>query len=186
MKRYFDLIIATMLLSLLLVPMLLISILIKLTSKGPIIYWSNRNGANNSNFKMPKFRSMKTNAPQLATHLLVNPDQFLTPIGRILRKTSLDELPQIFSVIQGHMSFIGPRPALFNQIDLIDLREQHGLDFLPPGITGWAQVNGRDNLSIHEKVMLEKFYRDNRTLLLDIKIIWLTLIKVMKTNEISH
>ena len=162
MKRPFDLILATILIIILLMPMFFIALMIRLTSKGPVLYWSDRVGFNNTIYKMPKFRSMRIDTPQVATHLMLNPEEFLSPIGGFLRQTSLDELPQIFSILKGDMSFVGPRPALFNQEDLIALRSENDLDKLIPGLTGWAQVNGRDDLSIQEKVLLEVEYKQKR------------------------
>jgi len=186
MKRVFDCIIAAFLLPILFVPMVLTSLLVFSTSKGPVIYWSKRVGINNKVFNMPKFRSMKVNTPSISSDLLTNPKQFLSPIGGIIRKTSIDELPQILSVIQGNMSFVGPRPALFNQTDLIALRKSYGIDSLVPGITGWAQINGRDNLNNYDKVMLELEYKKNQSFWFDIKIIGKTILKVFNTNEVSH
>lgn len=186
MKRIFDIVLAVVLLFVLAIPMLLISVLIKLTSQGKVIYWSNRMGRDGIIFKMPKFRSMKTKTPAVATHLMKNPDEFLFPIGAFLRKTSLDELPQLLSILKGDMSFVGPRPALFNQEDLIVLRKNTGVDKLIPGVTGWAQVNGRDNLSIAKKVDLDIEYLKNQSLLFDLKILWMTFIKVIKRSGVSH
>jgi len=186
MKRFFDLILATILIIALLVPMLFIMLAIRLTSKGPALYWSERVGFDNSFYKMPKFRSMKVDTPEVATHLMSNSDKFLSPIGGFLRRTSLDELPQLFSIIKGDMSFIGPRPALFNQNDLISLRLENGLDKLLPGLTGWAQVNGRDDLSIPEKVLLEVEYMHNKSFWFDLKILWLTFLKVINGKGVSH
>ena len=186
MKRLFDLILATILIITLLVPMLFIMLAIRLTSKGPALYWSERVGFDNSFYKMPKFRSMKVDTPEVATHLMSNSDKFLSPIGGFLRRTSLDELPQLFSIIKGDMSFIGPRPALFNQNDLISLRLENGLDKLLPGLTGWAQVNGRDDLSIPEKVLLEVEYMHKKSFWFDLKILWLTLLKVINRKSVSH
>lgn len=166
--------------------MILIAIAIRLSSKGKILYWSDRIGINNRIFKMPKFRSMITDAPAVASHLLENPDSYLSPIGGFLRSSSLDELPQLFSVLKGDMSFVGPRPALFNQEDLITLRSKKGVDKLLPGITGWAQVNGRDDLSIHDKVLLDEDYLNRQSFLFDIKILWMTFLKVMKRDGVSH
>lgn len=163
--------------------------LIKLTSKGPALYWSQRVGQNNDLFTMPKFRSMHVGTPQIATHLMnqqQNPNAYLTPIGSFIRKTSLDELPQLWSVLKGDMSVVGPRPALFNQDDLIALRTEKGVHVLKPGITGWAQINGRDELPIPEKVSLDSYYLNNQCLLLDIKIILLTVIKVLRRDNITH
>ena len=186
MKRLFDLILATILIITLLVPMLFIMLAIRLTSKGPALYWSDRVGFDNSFYKMPKFRSMRADTPEVATHLMSNPDKFLSPIGGFLRRTSLDELPQLFSIIKGDMSFVGPRPALFNQNDLISLRLENGLDKLLPGLTGWAQVNGRDDLSIPEKVLLEVEYMHNKSFWFDLKILWLTFLKVINGKGVSH
>jgi len=186
MKRLFDLILAILLILLLLIPFLLITILIIVTSKGPVLYWSDRIGKNNKTFKMPKFRSMLINTPTLATHLLDNPDSYLTPIGRFLRTTSLDELPQLFCVLKDDMSFVGPRPALYNQNDLISLRTHKSVDKLLPGITGWAQVNGRDELSIPDKVLLDVEYLNRQSFWLDIKILWMTLLKVIKRDGVNH
>ena len=186
MKRYFDLFLGLTLFILLFFLMLIIAIAILLTSRGPLIYWSDRVGINNTTFKMPKFRSMRVETPDLATHLLENPEKFLSPIGGFLRRTSLDEIPQLFSIIKGDMSFIGPRPALYNQDDLIYLRTKNNIDSLKPGLTGWAQVNGRDSLSIAEKVALEVEYINKKSVLIDIKILWLTLLKVFIKHDISH
>jgi O-antigen biosynthesis protein WbqP len=185
-KRFFDLILGVIVFVLLVAPMLLIVIVIRLTSKGSTVYWSNRVGKNNKIFKMPKFRSMSTDAPAVATHLLDNPDVYLSPIGGFLRSTSLDELPQLFSVLRGDMSFVGPRPALYNQDDLITLRTQKGVDKLLPGITGWAQVNGRDNLSISDKVVLDVEYMSRQSFWFDMKILWMTFLKVIKRDGVSH
>ena len=186
MKRLFDLSFSIALLLLLIIPMLLIAITIRLTSKGPALYWSERVGRNNKIFKMPKFRSMQITTPNVATHLLDNPNSYLSPIGLFLRTTSLDELPQLFSVINGDMSFVGPRPALFNQDDLINLRTKEGVDKLLPGITGWAQVNGRDELSIPDKVALDVEYMNRKSFFFDLKIIWMTFLKVINSQGISH
>tara|TARA_B100001964_G_C14106489_1_gene541793 strand:- start:94 stop:654 length:561 start_codon:yes stop_codon:yes gene_type:complete len=186
MKRLFDLILSTILIFSLLVPMLFISLLIRLTSKGPVLYWSDRIGLNNSIYKMPKFRSMKVDTPEMATHLMLNPEKFLSPIGGFLRRSSLDELPQLISILKGDMSFVGPRPALFNQDDLIALRLEKGLDKLLPGLTGWAQVNGRDELSISDKVAFEVEYMQNQSFWFDLKILWLTFLKVINKKGVSH
>jgi len=186
MKRIFDLILAIFLFLILLIPLLLIAILVIISSKGPALYWSDRVGVNNEIFKMPKFRSMLVDTPAVATHLLSDPDAYLSPIGGFLRHSSLDELPQLFSVLKGDMSFVGPRPALFNQDDLIDLRTENGVDKLLPGITGWAQVNGRDELSIPDKVALDVEYLDHQSFWLDIKILWMTFLKVAKRDGVSH
>lgn len=171
----------------LLIPLfLIIAISIRLTSNGPILYWSDRVGVNNKIFKMPKFRTMEVNTPEVATHLLKNPENFLSPLGSFLRKTSLDELPQLFSILNSQMSFVGPRPALFNQDDLIDLRTKKGINQLMPGITGLAQINGRDELSIPEKVELEVEYLERKNFWLDLKILWLTLVRVLHIKGVSH
>jgi len=186
MKKMVDLVLAFFALHLLIFPIVIVAVLVKITSKGPVLYWSERVGRNNINFKMPKFRSMKTDTPAVATHLLENPENMLTPIGLFLRKSSLDELPQLWSILKGDMSFVGPRPALFNQDDLIALRTEKGIYKLMPGLTGWAQVNGRDDLSIPKKVALDVEYLNQRSLSLDIKIIWFTIIKVLKKEGVSH
>ena len=186
MKRIFDLILAAILIIVLSVPMLFIIFVIRLTSKGPALYWSERIGYDNSTFKMPKFRSMRIDTPQVATHLVSNPEKFLSPIGGFLRQTSLDELPQLLSILKGDMSFVGPRPALYNQEDLINLRSGHGLHKLLPGLTGWAQVNGRDDLSIPEKVMLEVEYMHKKSFWFDLKILWFTFLKVINGKGVSH
>ena len=186
MKRIFDLLLGVVIFVLLLAPMLLIAIAVCLSSRGPVLYWSGRVGKNNKLFKMPKFRSMLIDTPVKATHLLDNPDAFLSNIGGFLRRTSLDELPQLFSVLKGDMSFVGPRPALFNQDDLIALRRGKGVDKLLPGITGWAQVNGRDELSIPDKVALDVEYLNRQSFGFDIKILWMTFLKVVKRDGVSH
>ena len=186
MKRLFDLKIAVLLLILLSIPMLVISILIKLTSRGPVLYWSDRVGRNNALFRMPKFRSMQTDTPPVATHLLADPDQYITLVGRFIRKTSIDELPQILSVLKGDMSFVGPRPALFNQDDLIALRTSKNIHTLVPGITGWAQVNGRDDLPIPLKVDYDLHYLNNRSFIFDLKILVLTLYNVVAGKGVTH
>jgi O-antigen biosynthesis protein WbqP len=175
-----------MLLSLLSIPMIVIAIVVCLTSKGHALYWSDRVGRNNVIFKMPKFRSMLTDTPTVATHLLDNPDTYLSPIGGFLRRSSLDELPQLFSVLKGDMSFVGPRPALYNQDDLIALRTEKGVDKLLPGITGWAQVNGRDELSIPDKVALDVEYLNRQSFWFDVKILWMTFLKVINRDGVSH
>ena len=185
-KHFLDLILGVVVLVLLATPMLLIAFAVRLTSKGAALYWSDRIGKNNTIFKMPKFRSMITIAPVIATHLLDNPDSYLSPIGRFLRRSSLDELPQLFSVLKGDMSFVGPRPALFNQDDLITLRTEKGVDKLLPGITGWAQVNGRDDLSIPDKVALDAEYLNRQSFWFDMKLLWMTFLKVMKREGVSH
>ena len=186
MKRIFDLILAIPLFLVLLIPLLLIAILVVSTSQGPALYWSERVGKNNKIFKMPKFRSMLIGTPAVATHLIDNPDVYLSPIGGFLRSFSLDELPQLFSVLRGDMSFVGPRPALYNQDDLITLRAQKGVDRLLPGITGWAQVNGRDELSIPDKVALDVEYLNCQSFWFDVKILWMTFLKVVKRDGVSH
>jgi O-antigen biosynthesis protein WbqP len=186
MKQIFDLLLGVAILVFLVVPMLLIYIAVRFSSKGPALYWSDRVGKNNKIFKMPKFRSMLTDTPTVATHLLDNPDAYLSPIGGFLRSTSLDELPQLFSVLKGDMSFVGPRPALFNQDDLIALRTEKGVDKLLPGITGWAQVNGRDELSIPDKVILDVEYLNCQSFWFDIKILWMTFLKVINRDGVSH
>lgn len=168
------------------IPFILIAITVRLTSLGPIFYWSDRVGRNNRIFKMPKFRSMRIGTPIVATHLLGNPSAHLTPIGSFLRRSSLDELPQLWSILVGDMSFVGPRPALFNQKDLIDLRTEHGVHALMPGLTGWAQVNGRDELPIPEKVKLDVVYLQQQSFWFDLRILWLTFIKVLKRDGVSH
>lgn len=186
MKRLFDIALSLVAASLFIGPMVLISLAILVSSSGPILYWSDRIGRNNRVFRMPKFRSMKVNAPTTATHLLEHPDQWLTPFGVFLRKYSLDELPQLWSIVKGDMSFVGPRPALFNQDDLIQLRTQKSIHCLTPGLTGWAQVNGRDNLTIQEKVEFDEEYCLKRSLWLDVVILWLTICRVSSKSGISH
>jgi len=186
MKRIFDLILAIFLFLVLLISLLLIAVLVITTSRGPVLYWSDRIGKNNKIFKMPKFRSMLTGTPAVATHLLNNPDSYLSPIGSFLRSSSLDELPQLFSVLKGDMSFVGPRPALYNQDDLISLRTDKGVDKLLPGVTGWAQVNGRDELSIPDKVTLDVEYLNRQSFWFDMKILWMTFLKVIKRDGVSH
>tara|TARA_B110000495_G_C22751494_1_gene440287 strand:- start:81 stop:629 length:549 start_codon:yes stop_codon:yes gene_type:complete len=168
------------------IPFLIISLLIKTTSRGPILHWSTRVGRDNKTFKMPKFRTMRLNTPNVATHLLTNADQFITPIGKFLRKTSLDEIPQLWSVVEGNMVFVGPRPALFNQDDLITLRMEKGIHKLTPGITGWAQVKGRDELPIPEKVEMDFYYLKNRSFMLDFIIILKTIVIVLRSKGVSH
>lgn len=185
-KRFFDLILSVLLSLILSLPILGIALLVRLTSPGPMLYWSKRVGRYNKIFKMPKFRSMRSDTPAVATHLLQNPDQFLTPIGSFLRKSSLDELPQLWSILRGDMGFVGPRPALFNQDDLVALRTEKGLHELLPGLTGWAQVNGRDELPISQKVQFDLEYFQRRSLIFDLKIMWLTLLKVFRRDGVSH
>jgi O-antigen biosynthesis protein WbqP len=186
MKRVFDTLFAIILINILWPPIILIAIMVRLTSKGPAIYWSPRIGRDNKLFMMPKFRSMLISTPAKATHLLDNPDQWLTPIGSFLRRSSLDELPQLWSILKGDMSFVGPRPALFNQDDLIKLRTTSAVHTLLPGITGWAQINGRDEIPIPQKVSLDIYYLKHQSLLLDFKIIILTLLKVLRRDNITH
>jgi len=186
MKRFFDLLLGTLATLVLLIPLFVFSLLIKMTSRGPVLYWSDRVGRNNRIFRMPKFRTMRVGTPAVATHLLSNPDQYLTPIGGFLRRSSLDELPQLWSILKGDMSFVGPRPALFNQDDLVALRTRFGVDALSPGLTGWAQVNGRDDLPIPQKVALDVEYMTRHSLRFDLAILWLTLLKVMKREGITH
>jgi O-antigen biosynthesis protein WbqP len=186
MKRMFDLLLATLAAVILCVPIALVALAVRFSSPGPVLYWSDRVGVRNRIFRMPKFRTMKIGTPAVATHLLQDPDHWLTPIGAFLRKTSLDELPQLWSILKGDMSFVGPRPALFNQQDLIALRTEQGVDALVPGLTGWAQVNGRDELSIPDKVALDAEYLRQRSLWLDIRIIVLTFLKVARSEGVSH
>ena len=186
MKRTFDLVFSLILIVLLLFPMLVISIIIRFESSGPSIYWSKRIGKNNTIFLMPKFRSMKIDTPQLATHLMQNSNQFITPFGSFIRKNSIDELPQLYSIFRGDLSFVGPRPALFNQEDLINLRKKHNLDELKPGLTGWAQVNGRDSISIEKKVQYEIEYLNKKNFMFDLYIILITIKLIILRNNISH
>ena len=186
MKRIFDLGLAVISLLFLFLPILLVALMALLTSKGAVLYWSDRIGQHNKIFKMPKFRTMRVDTPAVATHLLPDPAKFLTPVGSFLRQSSLDELPQLWSIIKGDMSFVGPRPALFNQDDLIALRTQYGVDKLLPGLTGWAQINGRDELPIPEKVKLDVEYMQNQSLFLDLKIIFLTVLKVLRRDGVQH
>ena len=186
LKRAFDLSLCMFSIGIFSFLIILIAIIIRLTSKGSALYWSERVGRNNRIFKMPKFRTMHINAPVMATHQMTNPSEFLTPIGSFLRRNSLDELPQLFSIFKGDMSFVGPRPALFNQYDLIALRTECGLNSLVPGLTGWAQINGRDDLSTSEKVALDEEYFQRRSFWFDLIILWLTCLKVLKRDSISH
>jgi O-antigen biosynthesis protein WbqP len=186
MKRVFDFVIAVVMLVLLLIPIFLVAIGVRATSKGPVLYWSARVGRGNLIFKMPKFRTMCSDTPQLATHLMIDPDEYLSLIGTFLRRTSLDELPQLFSILKGEMSFVGPRPALFNQDELIALRADQGVNNLMPGLTGWAQVNGRDTLPIPEKVALDVEYMERQSLWFDMRILWLTFLKVLGQDGITH
>ena len=186
MKRLFDSLLAMIVIILLVVPIILAAIAVCITSNGGVLYWSDRIGRNNEIFKMPKFRSMLIDTPAVATHLLDNPDVYLSPIGGFLRRFSLDELPQLLSVLKGDMSFVGPRPALYNQDDLITLRTEKGVDKLLPGITGWAQVNGRDDILIPDKVDLDVEYFHRQSFWFDLKILWLTFLKVVKRDGVSH
>ncbi len=186
MKRLFDFTLAAIAALLLCLPIVLIALAVKLTSRGPVLYWSDRVGRGNRIFRMPKFRSMQVDTPAVATHLLANPAAWLTPIGSFLRKSSLDELPQLWSILKGDMSFVGPRPALFNQDDLVALRTECGVHELVPGLTGWAQVNGRDELPIPEKVSLDAEYLRNMSFLMDMRILWLTVAKVLRRDGITH
>ncbi len=185
-KRAVDLVLATLLTGLALLPSIAIAALVKATSSGPVLYWSKRVGRDNKTFVMPKFRTMRVGTPAVATHLLLDPTTYLTPVGGFLRRTSLDEIPQLLSILKGDMSFVGPRPALFNQLDLIDLRTSAGVHHLVPGLTGWAQVKGRDGLKIEAKVRLDAEYLKSRSLRMDTSILTLTLVKVIKGDGVSH
>ena len=186
MKRPLDFVLALVLLPLLALPLLSIALAVRLSSPGPALYWSDRVGRDNRLFRMPKFRSMRTDTPAVATHLLDRPEQYLTPIGSFLRMSSLDELPQLWSILKGDMSFVGPRPALFNQHDLVALRTQQGVQTLRPGLTGWAQIHGRDELAIPDKVALDTYYLQHHGLLLDLRILWRTARKVLARDGVSH
>lgn len=186
LKRAFDIFLSLLLLLIFALPLLFIALSVKVTSKGPILYWSDRVGVKNRIFRMPKFRTMRLDTPVVATHLLPDPKQFLTPIGSFLRKSSLDELPQLWTILSGKMSFVGPRPALFNQDDLVELRTIHQVHLLVPGLTGWAQVNGRDEIPIPEKVKLEVQYLQNQSFGFDLKILFLTFLKVLRRDGIAH
>jgi len=186
MKRLLDYLLLVIVIILSVVPIILTAIAVRITSKGSVLYWSDRIGRDNKIFKMPKFRSMRIDTPAVATHLLDNPNTYLSPVGEFLRHSSLDELPQLFSVLKGDMSFVGPRPALYNQNDLIKLRTESGVSKLLPGITGWAQVNGRDELSVTDKVVLDLEYLNRQSFWFDIKILWMTLLKVVKRDGVSH
>jgi O-antigen biosynthesis protein WbqP len=186
MKRLFDLLLGIFAVLVLSVPVLVVALAVRLTSAGPAIYWSDRVGRHNKLFKMPKFRSMHVGTPPVASHLLADPDAWLTPIGSFLRKSSLDELPQLWSILVGDMSFVGPRPALFNQHDLIELRTEQGVHLLLPGLTGWAQINGRDELPIPDKVKLDVIYLQRHSLGFDFHILWLTLVKVLRRDGVTH
>lgn len=185
-KRVFDLLMGVLAFAILSIPILMVATLVRFTSKGPVLYWSDRVGRNNKIFKMPKFRSMQVGTPAVATHLLGNPDVYLTPIGSFLRRSSLDELPQLWSILKGDMSFVGPRPALFNQLDLMELRSRAGVHLLTPGLTGWAQINGRDELPIPQKVALDIEYLNRQSLIFDIKIILMTVLKVLRRDNVTH
>lgn len=186
MKRLFDLTFAVFLISIFAILILVVAAMVRLTSPGPALYWSDRVGLRNKIFRMPKFRSMRLGTPPVASHLLANPQTYLTPIGPFLRKSSLDELPQLWCILVGDMSFVGPRPALFNQSDLIALRTAKGVDTLVPGLTGWAQINGRDELPIPDKVELDAEYLRRRSLWFDIRILWMTAVKVLRRDDVSH
>lgn len=186
MKRIFDFILAVFILIIVFIPILIIALAVRLASPGPVLYWSERVGLNNHLFKMPKFRSMKVDTPEVATHLLTDPHSAITPLGYFLRKTSLDELPQLWNILKGEMSFVGPRPALFNQQDLISLRTKEGIHTLIPGLTGWAQINGRDELPIPEKVKLDAEYMQNQSFFRDLYILWLTLFRVVNSHGVKH
>ena len=185
-KRGFDVLLACLSALVLVLPVVLVAVLVRLTSPGPALYWSDRVGRHNKIFRMPKFRSMRMDTPAVATHLLAKPETWLTPIGSFLRKSSLDELPQLWTILRGDMSFVGPRPALFNQHDLVALRTQHGVHMLVPGLTGWAQVNGRDELPIPKKVALDVEYLQRQSLALDLKILFLTAVKVVRRDNVTH
>lgn len=186
LKRLFDLILASLAAVVLALPILLVALLVRLTSPGPALYWSDRVGARNRIFRMPKFRTMRIGTPAVATHLLTNPAVYLTPIGGFLRRSSLDELPQLWSILKGDMSFVGPRPALFNQDDLVALRTERGVDRLLPGLTGWAQINGRDDLPIPVKVEFDAEYLRRQSLWFDLRILALTALKVVRRDGVSH
>ena len=186
MKRLFDLFLVLTAGVVLILPIMIVAAAVRLTSPGPALYWSDRVGRHNRIFRMPKFRSMRIGTPAVATHLLQDPDAWLTPIGAFLRKTSLDELPQLWSILAGDMSFVGPRPALFNQDDLVALRTERGVHELVPGLTGWAQVNGRDELPIPDKVALDVEYLRRHSFLFDLRILWLTVVKVLRRDGVSH
>jgi len=185
-KRVFDLVVASTMAALLVLLLVAVAVTVKITSRGPSLYWSSRVGRNNQLFKMPKFRTMQVGTPAVATHLLNNPDHYLTPIGSFLRKSSLDELPQLWSILKGDMSFVGPRPALFNQDDLIALRTQYGVQVLRPGLTGWAQINGRDELPIPQKVALDVEYLQRKSFWFDLKILFFTFVKVIRRDNVTH
>ena len=186
MKRAVDLLLVTIAVAVFVIPATVVALLIKMSSRGPVLYWSDRIGRNNNIFRMPKFRSMRVETPAVATHLLKDPDTYLAPFGSFLRRTSLDEVPQLWSILIGDMSFVGPRPALFNQHDLVELRSQRGVQSLLPGLTGWAQVNGRDELPIPAKVELDVEYLNRQSLAFDLKILFLTLVKVLRRDGVAH
>tara|TARA_B110000238_G_C15991431_1_gene380416 strand:- start:92 stop:652 length:561 start_codon:yes stop_codon:yes gene_type:complete len=186
MKRSFDLFLACILMFILFIPMLIVALAVKLSSEGPVLFVSDRVGQDNHLFKMLKFRSMKLGTPTVGTHLLIEPEKFLTTLGSYLRQSSIDELPQLWNIIQGDMSFVGPRPALYNQSDLIALRTEKSIDSMLPGLTGWAQINGRDDLSIHDKVSFDQEYMLRQSFNFDLKILWLTYLKVIRKDSISH
>jgi O-antigen biosynthesis protein WbqP len=185
-KRIFDIVMAVSLFGLFCIPMLIMALIVKVSSRGPVLYWSDRVGINNEIFEMPKFRTMRTGTPAVATHLLENPGAYLTPFGYYLRKFSLDELPQLWSIFKGDMSFVGPRPALYNQEDLITLRTSKGIHQIIPGITGWAQINGRDDIPILQKVEYDECYFKKRSFLFDLKILYMTAVKVIKAEGVRH
>jgi len=185
-KRIFDIVLASMFFIVFSFPMLIIALLVKTTSKGPVLYCSDRVGKNNVIFKMPKFRTMRVDTPPVATHLLSDPNKYYTPWGSFIRRSSLDELPQLYSVLKGDMSFVGPRPALYNQDDLIELRTKKGIHNITPGLTGWAQINGRDELPIPVKVDLDDYYFKHRSFFLDLKILWMTVVKVVRREGVVH
>ncbi|CAN5703160.1 sugar transferase [soil metagenome] len=186
LKRTIDLFITLTASAILLLPILIVALCVRLTSRGPIVYWSDRVGRHNAIFRMPKFRTMRTDTPAVATHLLGNPDQYLTPVGSFLRKSSMDELPQLWSILKGDMSLVGPRPALYNQHDLIALRTEKQVHLIVPGLTGWAQINGRDELPIPDKVLLDAYYLEHRSFWLDMRILLLTFFKVIKRDGVTH
>jgi O-antigen biosynthesis protein WbqP len=185
-KRLFDITCVLIAFAVFAIPMLVLALMVRLTSKGPVLYWSDRVGQGNVIFRMPKFRTMRVNTPALATHLLTSPEAYLTPVGGLLRRTSLDELPQLWSVLRGDMSFVGPRPALFNQDDLIALRTAEGVHLIPPGLTGWAQINGRDELAILDKVELDVEYLRRRAFGFDLRILFLTAVRAVRGDGVSH
>lgn len=186
MKRSFDVCLSITLLTLLALPMLCIALLVKITSRGPALYWSERVGRYNTSIRMPKYRTMKIDAPAVATHLLEDPARYVTPLGSFLRRSSIDELPQLYSIAKGDMSFVGPRPALFNQEDLVELRTKRGIHELVPGLTGWAQINGRDEMPIAVKVEYDDYYRKHRSMLFDLRILLSTFVKVLRKEGVSH